>query len=500
MQRTALSALACLAMAQGEDRVEYKPLQIGAFHEFGSVVKGIYQAGGGSAQEKEAEWIDHLGASLTAEAVVNERWIVAAGLGGVFQFRKPETVGAGFDYHQRKGFFNGPTRSEILYLFGDVDDPWLKLGVGAFGYKYNPDAGNLGEYLFRSGPYPTVLMTGGYTIIGNAGAGLQGAKANFKAGNLQADLFLLTETTIAPLYDFSLAGVVGYSFGEGLFDIGAGVNLKRIFPVRPSRTQTKSIENGYVTLGGEEYSTNSGYYAAQADFYAFAADSATARGDAAAAAAYTAKSEAAAAKRDIVDTWIGETFASPETAAKPEYYTHTGILLMGRASLHVGRLLDAEWVGETGLKLFAEAAVLGVQNYPVFYEKMSERMPVMFGMNLPTFGWFDLITVQGEYLKTSWMNNTYKVGVSALAVPYYAGASDEFMSQKEYMDAAGENSLKWSMLAKKSFGRLTFSVQAANDHLKLVSSRFYYGPQFDHNEITAAPDHWHWMTQISWGL
>jgi hypothetical protein len=44
--------LALFSLASGEDKVVYKPLKIGAFHEVGSVVKGIYEGGGGVALEK----------------------------------------------------------------------------------------------------------------------------------------------------------------------------------------------------------------------------------------------------------------------------------------------------------------------------------------------------------------------------------------------------------------------------------------------------------------
>ena len=60
---------------------------------------------------------------------------------------------------------------------------------------------------------------------------------------------------------------------------------------------------------------------------------------------------------------------------------------------------------------------------------------------------------------------------------------------------------KWSVLAKKTIqNRLTVSFQCARDHLRLPSSKYYYGPQFEPNEVTAFKDSWYWVTQISWGI
>jgi len=41
--------------------------------------------------------------------------------------------------------------SQGIYSFGDLDQPWLQLAAGYFPFKYNPQASNLGEYLYRSG-------------------------------------------------------------------------------------------------------------------------------------------------------------------------------------------------------------------------------------------------------------------------------------------------------------------------------------------------------------
>ena len=357
-----------------EAKVESRPLSIGALQEFGYVVDGLYNAGGQNALISRMEWVDHLGAFITKEAVVNDRLLLSAGLGGIFQFRKPETVGLGFLYHQRKAYFVGPTKAEAVYSFGDPEQPWFKLGAGMFPYKYNPDAVNLGEYLFRAGAYPTYSFTGGYAIVDNAGAQLEGFKANFRVGDFRADLLLFTETNLAPLYDWSLGAVAGYSLGSGLLDVGAGVNFQHLLQVKPSRTARQLNKNSYFSYNGKDYTGYSDYYNYPATYYSAKADaldsalgSATTLADSTRIQAQAAGMRAKAAPVATDGALVDSLLALPETdpgRPKLNYYTASAVLLMARFSLDVKKLFDADVFGPQDLKLYGEANLLGVKDYP----------------------------------------------------------------------------------------------------------------------------------------
>lgn len=503
-----LAALAALAgpaarPAAGEEpRVRHKPLEIGALYEFGYLRRGLFTAGtSAQAVLQESDWMDHFGAFLTQETIVDERLHLSAGIGGIFQFRKPENDGAGFFGHKRKTFFSGPTRTEAVYHFGDVAEPWLKLGLGMFPYKYNAEACNLGEYLFRSEAYPTITSTGGYAIVNSANAHLQGFKGNFKLGNLKADLLLYTQTNIAPLYDWSLAGIVDYTVADGLLNLGAGVNFQRLLQIRPSRTARREGQNAYFTYKGKDYVGLTPYYSNTAKFYQRQADTLSARdsaGNAARIAGYRALQAAWVRDGAVSDSIIKDTSASrPEV----KYFSASAILLMGRFSLDVKKVLDVGIFGPEDLKLYGEVDLLGLVNYPVFYRNRSDRMPVMVGLNLPGFRILDLIAVQVETMSSPWMNNTAQKGRSNFNVPYVPLPEDDLMSRADYYDSRSRDDFKWSVLVKKTLlDNLTLSAQAASDHLRSTSSVYYYGPQFDHNEVTAFDDHWYWMAQISWGI
>jgi hypothetical protein len=506
----------------GEDpKVERKPLNIGGAAEFGPVVRGLYDASRGAkgAEEKRGEWVDHFLAYFNHEVVVEDRLHITAGLGGVFQFRKPEKPGLGFPSDQRKAFFIGPSKTEAVYHFGELEKPWLKLGIGMFPYKYNPEAANLGEYLFRSSAYPTFVRTGGYLVVNSAGAQLQGFKANFQKGNFKADLFLVTETTLAPLYDWSLGGVLEYSMGDGLFTIGGGVNFQHLLQVRPSRSALKTDVNSYFTYNNVEYTGSTEYYSFRSDYYAnhakvFEDQAAVYQNDTIASNDALIPGLLAEAQKIrvekvapdsltalLVDSLLKDSLARPQLGL--DHFTSAGVLVMGRATLDIKKLFpNSEIFGAEDLKIYGETCILGVQNYPVFYKEITDRIPIMVGFNFPGFKILDLIAIQAEYFNSPWANNSFMRGYSQGGnIPYFPMPSDKVMSEETYYDASGKDNYKWSVLVKKNLLRnVSFSAQVASDHLNLVSSTYYYGPQFDPGEITAFKDHWYWMGQLSWGI
>jgi hypothetical protein len=489
------------ARADDGPKVEAQPLHIGALQEFGYIVDGTYLAGTEKSRLVHQDWVDHFGAFLTKDVTVEDRLHLSAGLGGVFQFRKPETVGLGFAYHQRKAFFVGPTKAEAVYDIGENGNPWLQLGAGMFGYKYNPEAANLGEYLFRSGAYPTYNYTGGYVIANSTGASLEGFKALFRSGNFKGDLLLFTETGLAPMYDWSLAGVASYRVADGLLDVGAGFNFQRMIPVRPSRTANPAIGNSYFEVNGETFVGQKEFYGNPARFYAARADSLAAKDPAANAAAiadYRARASAFAAKAGIVDSVL-----TLDDSLRPQlkHYSASALMLMARATFDPKRIFPSDAFGAEDLKIYAEADILGVRNFPIYYKKITERMPIMFGINLPGFKLLDLIAIQGEYLRSPWLNDTYQRGRNAFNTPYLPDPMDANLSKNDYNDAAANDDFKWTVQLKKNLGRnVSLWGQAASDHLRMPSSSYFYGPQFDHNEVTALDKQWYWMAQISWGI
>jgi hypothetical protein len=494
----------CLALpASGQDGpvIRYEPLSIGAFSEFGVIQGGRF---GSKPSAFRDEWVDHFGAYLAQRASIDDRWFVHVGIGGVFQYQKPEVVNAEWGGTQYRSFFIGPSIAEVEYEVLDAHGEaasW-RVGMGMFPVKYNPDAANLGEYLFRTGPYPTYILNGGYVYVNGANASLQGAKSRFTLGNLSADVFLTTETTMPPLYDLSLAGIIKYRAVDGLLDLGAGINFRRLIPIHPSRTSVETPDNGYFRgPDGKHYSGNHAYYRNRSDFYS--ARLAGSVGNPQDSAHYADRYEAAKAAFDSVRAWT-DTGSAGYINPAYSYYTQSGVILNAMAAVDLKKLLPASaLLGPNDLRVYAEAALLGVRNYPVFYRNRMDRVPVMLGINLPGFRVLDLVAVQYEYFPSPHVNSFDAAVRSNGAIPQFVEGNDNLLSRREYADGLSRDNHSWSVLLRREVTRgFTVSAQAARDHIRSVSESTWAGPALDPNAILYGNgrNHWYWMIQFGIGI
>lgn len=487
----------------------YKPLSVGALSEFGMLQSGRF---GTNTSPFRDEWIDHLGAFVTQE-VETGKLSLRIGIGGIFQVQKPQERGAQWpNSTQNKAFFIGPTVADFTYATALGGGTW-SAGAGMFPYKYNAQASNLGEYLFRTGPYPTFIWSGGYAFVNDNHAVLQGFRTGYTRGGWSADLLLTTETVFSPLYDLSLAGVTRYALGDGLLELIGGVNFKRLLPVRPSRTERRTVNNSYFRKNGKDYAGKAGYYADQAGFYKGLADLAQADADKAAAEGRTADAAAfqavatlnrakqapLQADADSVKSWL----EGPE-ASRPalKYYTQAGTLLMAGFTFDPKKLLGGAGIlGPEDLKISVEAALLGVTDYPVFYASKADRIPVTLGFNFPGFRILDRISLQAEYFDSPWINSYGQSLENNEATPSMPRSNDYQSSRKDYMDISARDNFSWSVLATKEVLKgLKVSAQFARDHIRNVSSATWVGPGTDPNEMLQTSEDWYWMLQFSVGI
>jgi hypothetical protein len=234
------------------------------------------------------------------------------------------------------------------YVFGDPEKKLFSITTGFFPYKYNPDVKNLGEYLFRSMAYPNYIIA----YFDQPFARMLGLKLSNRllGGSLRQDLILSNEWQQYPTKDFSLAYVAGLNIGNFL-DIGVGGQAFHLLSTRENYTTPDSVRTLLKWNDGQWY-------------YASAEDSA---------------------------------------ADKKTPYTFKAIKLMGRININPLAAMDeiklpviGTLFGKEDLKVYAEANVFGLKNYPThnpdagsgrqweFYNKLSERIPVTFGINAPT--------------------------------------------------------------------------------------------------------------------
>jgi hypothetical protein len=173
---------------------------------------------------------------------------------------------------------------------------------------------------------------------------------------------------------------------------------------------------------------------------------------------------------------------------------------MARGSVDLKALAGVKGpFGGKGLILYSEVALLGVKSYPKYYDKILRRMPVMFGFNIPAFGFLDELSLEMEYYAnrnvTDFQKEQYDISwvprpKAHIEVPGGAGAAvDTFVT-----DTRGDD-WKWALYASKVFGKhLKLSAQAANDHLR--TGGFYLRPE--QSETLSDTFDWYWMCKVAY--
>jgi hypothetical protein len=304
------------------------------------------------------------------------------------------------------------TRADLNYTPG----PAFNLDIGYFPIKYNDDARNLGEYLFRSGTYPQFLITNfDFAAARVAGINAYGTLLD----HLEYKALLTINTENATMGDLNLTGIVSYPFFNKVIDAGVGISFCSLISANTDHTRpTKDIVKN------------------KTDWY--------------------------------VDN-KGDTLT----------YTFAGTKLMARVSIDPKKFVPLDLFGKEDLKLFAEAAILGVKNYPISmaensnvdsssvatrYDARGRRMPIMFGINLPACKYLDVLSLQAEWFGGTYpndMKNYVVYGIPAALSAQWNGGG-----YSSYADSVRDN-WKWSIYAKRTFaGRFFVVGQLASDHYR----------------------------------
>lgn len=330
------------------------------------------------------------------------------------------------------------------------------LDIGYFPYKYNPDAHNLGEYLYRSGTYPGIVYTtDGFQLMDDALVETYGAHLRLShwGGVLTQDANLFLEPMAAPVGDITPAYEL--SLNLPFFQAGLGAAWNRGISWKPSRLRPRTPDNTYAKVT-----------------------------DVVADSAGLPDTVVIAGRLDQIAAF------NPQDTVKLGYWNKRGLKLMMRMAVDLGFVLPEKLRGPEDLRLFMEAAVLGWENQGFFYEKRSQRMPVMVGLNLPTFTLLDLLSLQVEYYAARF-DNTQSYTTSSL--PIWDVESFSTYNPEDFT----KDDWKWSLYAHKRINRLfNVRVQVANDHLRLRE----FLQQQSAETLTRRPSHWYYLVRLEFGI
>jgi hypothetical protein len=211
-----------------------------------------------------------------------------------------------------------------------------------------------------------------------------------------------------------------------------------------------------------------------------------------------ANSDLTTRKKDLHDDSVPYYMKNGDTT----YYTFTGTKIMGRLSIDLKGLLPegaAGMFGENDGKIYGEFDILGLENQGDYYYKLSERIPVAFGFNIPTFKLLDVLSCEFEYYTTPYPNSysnqvqamTQYVGGTPIPDDQIYFKSNPTMSN--HWDLYQHDNWKWSVYIKKTIGR-HFSIigQAARDHLRTMSNSL---AARDYGEVLIEPRNWYWAVR-----
>lgn len=238
---------------------------------------------------------------------------------------------------RRLNFYPYIHRADLLFNIFDGENASLELDLGYFPYKYNSSVRNLGEYLFRSGTYPQYLNND----IDFPLARLMGLRfGGTLRKSLKFDILVTTNTEWSAIGDVNLSGLLSWQ-PFPLFEIGLGGCWNSIISVDLDKTTPLATGTRYLAT-------------------------------------------------------------DPHTGDTAIYnYTFAGQKAMGRLTLDIKKVLPwADVFGKEDLKLYSEAAILGLIDYPgsidgykgsdslwhsyTQYDDILQRIPIMVGFNWPT--------------------------------------------------------------------------------------------------------------------
>ncbi|MBN1307279.1 MAG: hypothetical protein JXA18_05145 [Chitinispirillaceae bacterium] len=356
------------------------------------------------------------------------------------------------------------------------EDSLFNLEIGIFPFKYNRDVRNLGEYMFRTGCYPGYIHSEGFDLAGRQLSGIH-LQNNLFAGVMKNDLFFTSELYLYPPKDFSLTFLTDITpMPNRVITIGAGVQLFRLIPVDDAYTTPTQYEQ--MSYAPQDKPAPNWY---------------------------------------VVD---GDT----------SYYTFAGGKIMGRLAIDPKPLFGSPDIfGPEDLRLYSEAIILGVKNYPASldssaetyyrpinefgYDKIMEKIPVMAGFNFPTFKLLDVFSLEVEYYGKKYVNRVPIYANSnnmlRLPLPYDPKINSGFpygdslagnplasgvYSKETYKSGAAQ--WKWSVYAKKTLlDRFVITMQFARDH-SLIKTGLAQNVDFE--EIFIKGKQWYWMLKFGY--
>jgi hypothetical protein len=380
------------------------------------------------------------GAQVSLKSRVSDRLSIATGVGlaaGHSMFSMPGDPTG----YAPLGVGAYVSEANFTYNFGSR----LFLRGGMFSYIYNPDIKNLGLYLLRGPVYPGFVVSGFETKHVLPVANMWGLQLHHEMGDFRQDFIVSSETEFYPYFDISPAYIAGYRPHPSL-DVGAGVNFYHYIPVDGKLTTDKSYN--YVQ---------------------------------------------------------GDTAGNPVDTINISF---RGIKLMARASfdpkVFIGAGAGPLTFGSEDLKIYGEVALIGLDNtdaHKDMYGELRQRMPVMFGVNLPVFRALDHLSFEMEWYGAPFHDDMepYLTGYnkpSLFPVGWYGTPTKNNNTDQNVT----RDNWKWSLHGARMIqNHVRLSFQVANDHWRPGIYRGDGDTKLPKRQaIMITPEDWYFTTKLAY--
>ena len=461
----------------------------------------------------EKEWLTDYDAGFKIVAPMPHRWSARLHLGMTTAYPILDPRKQNSEFTRRK---------LVFYMIDAAMEKTFKSGnstyffeAGFFPVKYNPQVMNLGEYLFRSGTYPQYLNSGFELADKEKLTGIHFSYKNqfSSSGWFKGDVFFTTGMRDAPVHNISPAVILATS-PHSFLEVGAGIVFNNLIDVDKRKTTPWLDPNFYQ--------------------------------------------EGKPSPEDSYASWIDTSMdTSLSVAERRVVYTFSGIKSETRLTLDplslapefkqskIGKFLFSK----DDLKLYGEFAVLGWKNYPGWYQNRWERIPIMAGINFPTFqpvaytaipfllGYklangtdnfnlqrglayglggavvgfgcllldhifnidtkADVLALEAEYYSYKYWNSADLVWRNRAPIPYIGQVYSFYNERGSTWYDKTDDDRKWSVyLSKKLFKCIRISGQVASDHNQRTLYMFGPPTSSKYTEICPRTVDWYWNARI----
>lgn len=415
---------------------------------YGSIMASSYDTTGGA--DIVGKPLISSGAQVLLEARPGENLDIQAGLGAGGGHVLAFSLGNSGGYSP---YGVGPyvAQANFSYHFDRGEESATFLRAGLFDFDYAKENQDLGLYLLRGPVYPGYLISGFETKHVLPVANTLGLQFHHRSGAFQQDALLQVETEFYPFYDVSPVYLAG--FQGGAFRIGGGINFYHLIPVDPDLT-TDTTRFRYLDT------TNP---------------------------------------------------AAPDTIQ----LSAKGIKLMANGMVDMKALFGGmESLGSEDLKIYGEVGVIGLgglfrddinfgstpkykknskKAYDDLYGPISQRMPMMIGINLPAFKLLDRLAVEMEHYGAPFKDDITKI-------TSHTSSNVQSVMPQDPDSAISADDIRWSVYASKVIqNHIKVSLQIASDHYRPGLFVGYGDNAPPSTEaVLSRPKDWYVMTKIAY--